>query len=46
MRPVDDLFVEGTESYVLSIEMLAGPAEIGPVDTDIINLPDNDGNYH
>ena len=43
VTPIEDFLVEGTESYVLSIEMLAGPAQIGPVDTDIVNIQDNDG---
>ena len=43
VTPSDDLLVEGTESYILSISMAAGPATVGPVDTDIINIEDNDG---
>ena len=43
VTPSDDLLVEGTENYVLSISMATGPATIGPLDTDIINIEDNDG---
>ena len=39
----DDLLVEGTESYVLSISVSSGPFTIGATDTVTVNIADNDG---
>ena len=39
----DDMLVEGTESYILSVSMSSGPATIGTTDTVTVNIVDNDG---
>ena len=39
----DDMLVEGTESYVLSISVSSGPAVIGAMSTITVNIADNDG---
>ena len=38
----EDLLVEGTESYILSISVSSGPAVIGAMDTVTVNIDDND----
>ena len=39
----DDVLVEGTESYILSISVSSGPASIGAMNTITVNIADNDG---
>ena len=43
VTPVDDMLVECTESYILSIAVSSGPACMGAMDTIVINIEDNDG---
>ena len=43
VTPTDDVFVEGTESYILSIAMSSGPASIGAMDMITVNIADNEG---
>ena len=38
----EDLLVEGTESYILSVSVSSGPASIGAMDTVTVNIDDND----
>ena len=44
MTPVDDILIEGTENYILSIEVNSGPA-IVEVDLATVNIADNDGKF-
>ena len=39
----DDMLVEGTESYILSISVSSGPATIGAMDSATVHIADNDG---
>ena len=43
VTPTDDLLVEGTESYTLSIVVTSGTATVGMMDTVTVNITDNDG---
>ena len=44
VTPSDDVFVEGTESYILSISVGSGPASIGAMDMITVNIADDEGN--
>ena len=39
----DDILVEDSENYILSISVSSGPASIGALDTVTVNIADNDG---
>ena len=41
----DEMLVEGTESYILSVSLSSGPASIGAMDTVTLNIADNDGRF-
>ena len=44
VTPLEDMLVEGTESYILSIEMVSVPATllIGTTNTITVNIADNE----
>ena len=42
---LDDLLVEGTENYTLSISVSSGPASVGALGTVTVNIADDDGEH-
>ena len=43
VTPLEDLLVEGTESYILSIAMVSGPVTKAVTNTITVSIADNEG---
>ena len=46
VTPLDDLLVEGTERYTLSISVSSGPASVGTMNAVTVNIEDSDCKYY